>query len=122
MSSEIGPLREVVRDAVAGHGTISEDVSDMLVSLGTALVQQLVCDLSNDAERVVPSTVFGAIRDNNMYNLAEKAEQAHTEFIRARKRANMDKLKEAGYGATTDHVSLMKLVFESLVREREEGK
>ena len=118
MANVQAALLQSVESIVADKAKFSPDVSGHLSQVGLAFLIQIVSDLDEIGERVTPHNVFSVLRERRFHKMATDVERDYTERLEVIKREKLQRLRDAGFGLSTDHVSFMKAVFRSRVKEQ----
>lgn len=109
---------EAVGDLVSHKGNYTQDTANALARAGVAFLIQMAADLKTTEERVAPENVFRALRARGFRKMCDDVERDYLEKLAQIKQAKLQRLRDAGFGLSTDHVSFMKAVFVSHFKEQ----
>lgn len=116
---------ELIKDMkklIANSYNLQNDTEDSIVRAAFCFLKQMLSDLSavqsENETKIIPTMVIEAIEKRGMKQLSLDVQDAHKQRLAEIKNQKMQRLKEAGFGATYEHVSFMRAVFKSHYNER----
>ena len=101
-------------------GEFQESTSEAFNYLFTYLIRFLIEDIKNNFDeslnrpkRIIPADIFSTLEKLHLSKISNKAHAKYIEKLSIIKHKKLMRLKEAGYGATSDHVQFVRKVLAS---------
>lgn len=123
MENAEAALMAELKHLLPQFGSFRDDTGESLQKAAMCFLKQMISDLKTIQEenevQINSRMVFGALESRGMSKISLEAQASHKQRLMESKREKMQKLKEAGFGATYEHVNFMRAVFASHHNERQ---
>jgi hypothetical protein len=108
-------LEDRVRAHVAARGGLSPETADCLAAAGTAFLEQIVSDLRETvtSDVIGPGNILKVSASRHWHAVSVRLEAFHADLLQKLKQGKVVRLRQAGYGATSDHVTFVQNMFDS---------
>lgn len=124
-SAEATLLAEL-KHIIPQFGQLQDDTVESLQKAAMCFLKQMLADLTATQEQkqvqINSKMVFEALEARGLSDLSAEAQKIHQKRLTESKREKMQRLKDAGFGATYEHVNFMRAVFASHQSERQARK